>query len=427
MKKIITLICIVISTSLYSQNVTVSIEEIKVNNISLSNGSPINIGSNTSVNVKFRVDLAKNYNYTIGDAKVWISVFNSLGGKTDHYINNVPQSEFTTGASKSYDFNILASEIDFGSDNFLSATLKQNNQPGTEWESSHISIIKTPAFSISPSSVNIVCGDTSSRTFSVVDPYNTSGTKTYKWQVGSSWLYNGIPAPNEITTNSNLITLIPNTFPLSDIKVATILNGTQLPYSTSIINLTPIENRSIQGDFTVCSNETLYINTLSSNENVAWSSSNVSIASVSSSNNQATVYAHTDGEVTISATITDSCGQQLVLTKSVVIGVPVDYYDAIINVHPYPGNQGGFFLGNWTRIWMENYPGNPGSGYSWNWTANYSMIMNGDSPQVSIKPLTLGYMTVKVRKSNKCGYGLWVSKNFNITELPGGGHHFGEH
>ena len=106
------------------------------------------------------------------------------------------------------------------------------------------------------------------------------------------------------------------------------------------------------------------------------------------------------------------------LNKTVTLGVPTDYYDANIDVHPYPGNYGGIYLNNWTRMWMTNYPG----GLSWNWTANYSMIQNPDSSQPLIKPLSNGYMTIKVRKSNKCGYGSWVSKNFNVTPLPDGGH-----
>lgn len=425
MKKIITIICMVLSIITYGQ-VTVSIEDIEVNDISISSNSSIDMGTNASVKVKFRVDLSKSSYLIIGNSNVWISVYKSTGERTDHYITSVPQSHFQSSVSKDYEFDIYAQEIDFLGGGYLSATLKQTEQPGAEWESSHISIIKTPTFNISPSSANIVCGDTSARTFSVTDVYNTSGTKTYKWQVGNSWLYNGSPAPNEITTNSNSITLIPNSYPPNNVKAATIFNGTQLPYSTSTITLTPIENRTIIGDFTVCSSETLSINNLNANETVTWSSSNTSLASITSSNNQVTVYANGNGQAIITATITDTCGQQLVLTTPIIIGVPTDYYDANIDVHPYPANQGGIFLENWTRVWMTNYPGSPGSGNSWNWTANYSMIMNANSPQASIKPLSLGYMTIKVRKSNKCGNGSWVSKNFYITELPGGGHDFEE-
>ena len=134
------------------------------------------------------------------------------------------------------------------------------------------------------------------------------------------------------------------------------------------------------------------------------------------------MYANSNGTVTITATISNSCGQQAVKTKTATIGVPTDYYDANIQVHPYPGNNGGIYLDNWTRMWMTNYP----SGSNWNWTANYSMIQNASYPQPSIKPLSLGYITIKVRKSNSCGYGSWVSRNFYVTQQSGGGHHFEE-
>jgi len=124
---------------------------------------------------------------------------------------------------------------------------------------------------------------------SFTNVYNTSGTKTYKWEVGSNWVYNGSTAPNEITTTSNSITLTPNTFPPGNIRVATILNGTQLPFSTSNVKLTSIQNREIIGEITVCSSETLSISNLKANETVVWGSSNTSIASISTSNNQASV------------------------------------------------------------------------------------------------------------------------------------------
>jgi hypothetical protein len=327
---------------------------------------------------------------------------------------------FGTSFSASLDITLQASDFNvLGGILFVEYTSTISSLIYTPNCSYSVIKTQTPTFNISPSSVNITCGNTFSRTFSVTNVYNTAGTKSYKWQVGNSWLYNGGPAPNEIVTTSNSITLVPSTFPPSNVRVATILNGTQLPYSTSNVNLTPLENREIVGDIEVCSSETLSISNLNTNETVIWSSSNTSIASISSSNNQATVYAN--GTVTISATISNNCGQKLVLNKIVTLGVPNDYYDADIDVHLYPGNYPGnycsIYLNNWTRMYMGNYPG----GLNWNWTANYSMIQNPDSSQPLIKPLSNGYITIKVRKSNKCGYGLWVSKNFNVTPLSGGG------
>ena len=58
---------------------------------------------------------------------------------------------------------------------------------------------------------------------------------------------------------------------------------------------------------------------------------------------------------------------------------------------------------------------------------DYSMIRdNHGYGQVQIKPIATGYITVKVRSKNKCGYGIWISKVFDVTERPDGGYRFRE-
>lgn len=268
MKKYWFYICLFLANAIYSQNVSVSIENVKVNGNSQSNISSIELGTNSSINVSFRVDLAKNVSYSIGSDKVTISTINSSGSITDYHISSVREAEFLIGASKSYNFDIHESEIDFENENYLVATLKQDNQPGAEWESQHIPIHKTPTFNISPSSLSISCENTSSIVFSSINVDNVNGMKFYKWKVGPTWLYNGSPAQDFITTSSSTINLTPNTFPLSDIKVATIFNGNELKFTTCTINLTPIENKEILGDNINCSNEVYSINTLETNETV---------------------------------------------------------------------------------------------------------------------------------------------------------------
>ena len=420
--KIIIAIALIFNVSTIFSQVTTTISNMATvpYNTQIADCGTIDLESYNELRLQFTVNLSKQQNMVVGTGTIRTYYKKS---STDSKIEvgapySVP-ANFGTSFSASLDKTIQASNFNLtGGIFFVEYTSTISTVIYTSTCSYSVIKTQTPTFNISPSSVNITCGNTSSRTFSVINVYNTAGTKSYKWQVGNSQLYNGSPAPNEFTTTSSTITLVPNTFPLNNIKVATILNGTQLPFSTSNVSLTSIENRTISGDLTVCSSETLSINNLGISEIVTWSSSNTSVASISTSNNQATVYANGSGIVTISATISNSCGQQLVLNKTVTLGVPTDYYDANIDVHPYPGNYGGIYLNNWTRMWMTNYPG----GLSWNWTANYSMIQNPDSSQPLIKPLSNGYMTIKVRKSNKCGYGSWVSKNFNVTPLPDGGH-----
>ena len=76
---------------------------------------------------------------------------------------------------------------------------------------------------------------------------------------------------------------------------------------------------------------------------------------------------------------------------------------------------------NWTRLWVVESPGG-----NWNWTANYSMIRDRNSSQILIKPLATGYLTIKARLENECGCGNWLTKDYYVTQLLGGGHHFRE-
>lgn len=332
------------------------------------------------------------------------------------WFNNTSTNLSTHGQN----FNIQLSKGDFEtSGSTLYATFEIPNSV-TYPSTCSYDIIKqiTPTFNISPSSVTLACSDTSAKTFSVTNVYNTAGTKTYKWKVGSSWLYNGSPAPNLITSNSSSITLTPNTYPLSNVEVATILDNTQLPYSTSTINLIPLPgNRDIIGDFVVCSSEVLSINSLNSGENVTWTSSNTSIASISTSNNQGTVSAIGNGVITVTATISDNCGQQIVLTKSVTIGNP----PSGLSIR----SIGGFNISSqrWAQL-DTYYPNVPNWGwnvYTFEWTIPNSQVrMSRGGSLVSIFPLSTGTMYIKSRAKNKCGYGPWKSQLFTIVPNSGG-------
>lgn len=186
MKNFLTFLAILLSTVSFSQNVTVSIANLKVNNVTVPNGSPIDLGTNSSVNVTLRVDLLKDPSYYIGPTDLYIDVFDSYGNRTTKRTTFVSVSDFTENASANFDFDISASDVNAGNDNYLSATLKQENQPGAKWESGHIPIIKTPTFELSPSSLSLPCGDTSQRTFTVTNSAYSNGV-TYQWNVGNGW------------------------------------------------------------------------------------------------------------------------------------------------------------------------------------------------------------------------------------------------
>ncbi|MCL8006596.1 hypothetical protein M8845_04055 [Gelidibacter japonicus] len=295
---------------------TVKIADLKANGVTVPNGSSIDMGTNSSINVTFIVDLAKASSYTIGPAKVWISVFRSSGSRKDYYINAVPENEFITGASKGYNFNILDSEIDFGSGNYLMATLKQDGQPGSEWNSQQIPIVKTPAFELTPSSLSIACGDTSPKTFTVINSSNLNGV-TYQWSIGSGWSGN-VGNGNSITLTPNSGTILP-----SNISVTPIYNGQNLSTLTRNISRASFSSSAtITGSNVLCSTETYTINNLPND---------VSIKSVSSSdNNIATATLDSNGLITatevangifmLSVVLQNSCSQTITKTKSIQVG-----------------------------------------------------------------------------------------------------------
>ena len=178
MKKILSITLLLMTFTALSQ-VTVSIENLEANDVSVPNGSSIELGTDSSINVTFRVDLSKEDEFIIGPAKVYIDVVDNLGNRTEKRNRDVPESVFVESASAPFDFDIDDTDIRFGDGNYLVAVLKQNNPPGVEWTSQQIPINKTPTFVLEPSSINIPCGDTSPQTFTVSNNSNLSGV-TYQ-------------------------------------------------------------------------------------------------------------------------------------------------------------------------------------------------------------------------------------------------------
>jgi hypothetical protein len=262
----------------YSQNVTVNIADLKVNKASVPSGSPIDMGTNSSVNLKFRVDLTKLVDYTIGNATVYVRVYKSNGSFTEYDQVSVPQSTFTTSASKNYDFDLIAADIDFGNGNYIVATIQQDSQPFAEWQSAHRSIIKTPAFTLTSNTNTIPCGSTNAVTFTVNNVYNASGTLTYNWNVGSGWSPSG-----SFPTTSNTIQLTPTSFPPSQVTVVPVFNGVNQPQLTKTLTLSAFNpSYPITGSTSLCTTAVYSVNNLPAGIVVtSWSSSNTSIATSS--------------------------------------------------------------------------------------------------------------------------------------------------
>ncbi len=426
MKKFLPFIAIVFSMAVFSQDVAVRIENLKLNNVTVPNGSSINLGNNPSGNVTFRVDLSKRSTFVIGPAKVWISVYKSSGSRTDYEITDVPVSQFSTGASKSYNINILASDIDFGDGNYLSAILKQDNSPGTEWESQRIPIIKNPPFQLSPCPVSLSCGDTSQRTFTVTNSANLSGV-TYQWSIGSGWSGN-------VTSNSS-ITLTPNngtTLP-SNISVTPIYNGIPQPILTCSVDRAPFSpSLTITGPISVCNSSTFSVNNLGTNIQVTgWSVSNPGIASISGNGNQATLTAIGNGRVTITATLKNACGQNSPISTSEIFigtGMPRETtgFDVVGSNYHYTAS--GVYIKNFIVCPNEYLDITPKPymqdviEHQWSVTGNYHGTYNPSASVLSITTSSQVGATLQIRHRarNACGWGAWINGSFQNMDCDNG-------
>ncbi|WP_338357192.1 T9SS type A sorting domain-containing protein [Yeosuana marina] len=130
-----------------------------------------------------------------------------------------------------------------------------------------------------------------------------------------------------ITTTQNYITLSPynGTVLPSNVSVTPTLNGVQYPTKVSTITRSDIVETitGISGNSIVCSGNFFYSLTgnLQTGQNVSWSLSNNSLASLSNaSNTGVTINVTGIGAVTLTATISNGCGQSYTVTKDLFSG-----------------------------------------------------------------------------------------------------------
>lgn len=179
----------------------------------------------------------------------------------------------------------------------------------------------TPSFSLTPVSQNIACGDTSSKTFTIT-PSNIPAGSTVTY----SWNYSGWNLISQTVTSRTLQANYTSSFP-SNVTVTPSINGVTYPQKTCTISLTPYSNGSvITGNSTICNLNSTSSYSLTSPPNsgitsVIWSSSNTAIATVSGGTTTGVTVnsLNKQGTITLSALISNSCGQTA--TKSYIIKV----------------------------------------------------------------------------------------------------------
>jgi hypothetical protein len=320
------LISAILFTNFIYCQVSTSITDVLVNNqTTVTNCNTIDFGSISNNNLSFFYKLQKNSaGYcSDGNLKIILKYSSSTFGSQRGVMILLSSLRWDSNnrAEGYISCNISESEVQVsGSSIHLEYSDCNNNKT----QSCEYPIIKTipPSFSLSPTTVSLVCGDTSSRTFNVTPLNIPSGAiVTYQWSY-SGW--------SQLSYTTNSITLTPASAALlpSNVSVTPFINGVAQPnMSCSVSRADFTSTASINGNTVICpgGNSVYTINDLGAGNTVTWGSSNTAIATVSGgTQSQVTVNGLSQGLVNLIATVTNSCGQIAPpLIKSLNIGAPV--------------------------------------------------------------------------------------------------------
>lgn len=321
--------------------------QISVNNIPQPISSTILFGNNNTINTKFFVTLDKPNTYNIGESRLFVRLYNKNGTFTDLVTNiyiPVSTSTFQTSAIAGFDTNINSDWINYGEGNYIMASLVAVNS-GATWTSPKIPVSKSPVFSISPTSVEIPCN--SQNPINLTCNSNvSSGVYSYSWNVGNGWSMNGNAVSGNITTTSNSITLTPsnpNILP-SSIYVTPTWNNLLQNTLSSTVRRSEFNDIEINGNNTICSYPAVSTYSINSaNSSATWSVSDISVAEVANTNGVNVILnIKKSGKFTLTANITNGCGQIKTLTKNIWVG-STNYYVTQIN-NPNYYNESHFYI-----------------------------------------------------------------------------------
>jgi hypothetical protein len=317
--KVIMLLSILLLQTSFSQTLTVS--NVKVDNLSIPASSPINMRTNSQVNIKFRVAFNKNMGLAIGEVSLLIGTTNSSGifkRLREPQVYTVVTNN--TGDYADYSYDIYAADYDFGEGCKLKASIKQTTGNQLEWFSNEIKIIKFPTYTgIEQLPATISCGSYAPVKY-YVSSNDNAGYSTVNFTFGSGW------DPN-FSSNGLALNVTPLTFPLGIITATPTIHGVVQQTFTFMPNLAPlVSTATISGNPITCpnSNSIYNISNLGTGNTVSWSTSNPAVATVSNgTQSQVQVNGIADGIVDLRATITNPCGQTTVIPLTLNIGAPV--------------------------------------------------------------------------------------------------------
>ncbi len=281
---------------------------------------------------------------------------------------------------------------------------------------SKVTIIETAptSFTTSPTTINKTCGTALSQTFTVTGANVPSGaTVSYLWNLGSSsngWLYNGSAASATITTSTNTLALTATdcgTKP-NNITVTATVNGTNYTAGTITVN-SVVPSFSISGANSLCtSTENYSIGTLPCSATVIWDATPSGIVSISSSGNTATLTKIGNGNVTLTATVSNACGNTpIVVTKAnIVVGTPTITTNGTVAIYYNPGDENPVCRNQGTTFDL-NYSG--ANSVTWSYVSNQGNPQpswsqtSTDGVYVEFFKATQQTLLLHVAATNGCG------------------------
>lgn len=289
------LFCLTIKVS---SQVLVTSQQVNLNNSTTIYGcNLIDFGTTVSNDLVINFKLSKPSTQVVGTGTLKV-MFLSAPGLTAYSIGIpkiIPSGDWvnSTDIINQISVNIQASAIPVsGSVIYLEYTSSSN----VKYEDVCKFPLKKallPSFSLSPSSISLACGDSSSRTFSVAASNIPSGaTVTYQWYANG---WSGSLTGSTVTLTPGSPFVLP-----SDITVVPFING--VAETNKICTVTRAgfsSSATIAGNVVLCpSSSGVYTLSNFGTNNVVWSINNSSIASISNaSQSQVTVNALAGGIV----------------------------------------------------------------------------------------------------------------------------------
>lgn len=438
MKRIILLFTLLFSLGIYSQ-VTVTIESLQYTNygspaVNVSSCGTINLASSNDTSITFGVKLTKPYNQVVGNARIVVyTQKNSVSEKKEKQSISISPSSWTSGDASNPSIRATSTTVNVNVNEFDTSggTFFVEYIDGLAKKSCTYAVIRDmiPEFRLSPASVSIACNSKNPVTFTETNVYNSPGTVTYSWTIGAGWNY----AAGTYQTSGNTLTLTPVSYPPSNISVTAKLGAINYSGGSSIMSLAPFTSTAtITGISSYCTYPTLSTFSIDAGagSTVAWSTSSSSIGSISSpTNTQVNVTSQTQGIFTLSAVITNSCGQTVTKTKVVTVGAPMP----IIDNYYCPTESAPCSLNNVANnnYLMYNLSAPLGSytpvNADWEWekiSGNFYFLNNGQYTGVTATGQQANiYLTganptdnaakFKVRVKNSCGWGNWRTYHWN--------------